>query len=38
MKDGAFDEVVDVEKVKPLNHIAGESFVTEMKVTKFNRA
>jgi len=38
VKDGAFDEVVDVEKVKPLNHIAGEFFVTEMKFTKFNRA
>jgi len=34
----AIDEVVDVEKVKPLNHIAGEFFVTEMKFTKFNRA
>jgi len=38
VKDEAFDDVVDVEKVKPLNHIAGEYFVTEMKTTKFKRA
>ena len=38
VKDEAFDEVVDVEHVKPLNHIAGEAFVTEMKITKFKRA
>jgi len=38
VKDDAFDVVVDVEKVKPLNHIWGEAFVTEMKITKFNRA
>jgi len=38
VKDEAFDDVVDVEKVKPLNHIWGEAFVTEMKTTKFRRA
>ena len=38
VKDEYFDEVVDVSKAKPLNHIAGESFVTEMKITKFKRA
>lgn len=38
VKDEAFDGVVDVEKVKPLNHIWGEAFVTEMKITKFKRA
>ena len=38
VKDEALDEVLDVEKVKPLNHIWGEHFVTEMRRTKFNRA
>ena len=38
VKDEAFDEVVDVEKVKPLNHIWGKAFVTDMRVTKFKRA
>jgi flavin reductase (DIM6/NTAB) family NADH-FMN oxidoreductase RutF len=38
VKDEAFDWVVDVEKVKPLNHIWGEAFVTNMKITKFARA
>lgn len=33
----ALDEVVDVEKVKPLNHIAGEHFIVEMKRTKYKR-
>jgi flavin reductase (DIM6/NTAB) family NADH-FMN oxidoreductase RutF len=38
VKEEAFKDVVDVEKVKPLNHIWGEAFVTEMKITKFKRA
>lgn len=38
VKDDAIDEVVNVEKVKPLNHIWGEHFVTEMKRTNFKRA
>lgn len=38
VKDEAFDEVVDVERTKPLNHIWGEVFVTNMKTTKFKRA
>jgi len=38
VKDEAFDEAVNVEKVGPLNHIWGEYFVTEMKRTKFKRA
>ena len=38
VKADAFDNVVDVEKVKPLNHIWGEAFVTEMRTTKFKRA
>lgn len=38
VKDEAYDEVVYVEKVKPLNHIAGEFFVTEMRRSRFKRA
>jgi len=38
VKDEALDEVVDVAKVKPLNHIWGEAFVTDMKITRFKRA
>lgn len=38
VKDDAINEVVNVEKVKPLNHIWGETFVTDMKLTKFKRA
>lgn len=38
VKDEAFDVVVQVEKVKPLNHVWGGYFVTEMKITKFKRA
>ena len=38
VKDEAFDEVVDVAKVKPLNHIWGEAFVKDMKITRFKRA
>lgn len=33
----AFDGVVDVEKVKPLNHISGEVFVVDMKKAQFKR-
>jgi len=38
VKDEALNVVVDVENVKPLNHIWDDSFVTEMKITKFKRA
>jgi hypothetical protein len=38
VKDEAMDVVLDVEKVKPLNHMYGEYFVTEMKRTIFKRA
>ena len=38
VKDDALNVVVDVENVKPLNHIWDENFVTEMKITKFKRA
>ncbi len=38
VKDDVFDGVVDVEKAKPLNHIWGEAFVTEMRRTTFKRA
>ena len=37
MRRSALDEVVDVENVRPLNHIAGEYFVAEMKRTKYQR-
>lgn len=37
VKDKIFDEVVDVAKAKPLNHIWGEAFVTDMKITRFRR-
>jgi flavin reductase (DIM6/NTAB) family NADH-FMN oxidoreductase RutF len=36
--DEAFGEVVNVEKVKPLNHIWGAAFVTDMKINRFKRA
>jgi flavin reductase (DIM6/NTAB) family NADH-FMN oxidoreductase RutF len=38
VNDEALDEVLNVEKVKPLNHMWGEYFVTEMRRTKFKRA
>jgi hypothetical protein len=38
VKDEAFNEVVDVAKVKPLNHIWGEAFIKDMQITKFKRA
>ena len=37
IKKDALDEVVDVEKVKPLNHISGETFVVDVKRTKYAR-
>lgn len=37
IRKDAFDGVVDVERVKPLNHISGEIFVVEMKRTKYTR-
>ena len=37
IREDALDGVVDVERVKPLNHIFGESFVVEMRRTKFKR-
>jgi len=38
VKDGYMVEVIDVKKAKPLNHIYGEYFVTEMEKRKFKRA
>jgi flavin reductase (DIM6/NTAB) family NADH-FMN oxidoreductase RutF len=38
VKDEVFKNVVNVEKAKPLNHVWGETFVTDMKLTKFKRA
>jgi flavin reductase (DIM6/NTAB) family NADH-FMN oxidoreductase RutF len=38
IKDEALDIVVSVEKVKPLSHIWGEHFVTEMMRTRLKRA
>lgn len=38
VKYEAFDEVIDVGKMKPLNHIWGDAFATEMKIIKFKRA
>ncbi len=37
IREDALDEVVNVEKVKPLNHISGETFVVEMKRVKYGR-
>jgi flavin reductase (DIM6/NTAB) family NADH-FMN oxidoreductase RutF len=37
IRQDAFDDVVDVENVKPLNHISGEIFVVEMYKTRFQR-
>lgn len=37
IKRDALDGVVDVENVKPLNHISGETFVVEMKRTTYRR-
>ncbi|MBT3285578.1 flavin reductase family protein [Candidatus Bathyarchaeota archaeon] len=37
IREDALDDVVDVEKVKPLNHISSETFVVEMKRTKYAR-
>jgi flavin reductase (DIM6/NTAB) family NADH-FMN oxidoreductase RutF len=38
VNDIAFNEVVNVERIKPLNHIWGDIFVTDMKRTRFKRA
>ncbi|HUV54938.1 MAG TPA: flavin reductase family protein [Candidatus Krumholzibacteriaceae bacterium] len=35
VRDGAFDGVVDVEKVRPLNHLTGEDYVVGRKMTRF---
>ena len=37
IRKDAFDGVVDVENVKPLNHISGEIFVVDMKKTRYKR-
>jgi hypothetical protein len=37
IREDAMDEVVDVERVKPLNHISGEIFVVDVKRVKFAR-
>lgn len=36
-RDNVLDEVLDVENVKPLNHLAGEFFVTDMRRARFKR-
>ena len=38
IKDDYMEEVINVRKAKPLNHIYGEYFVTEMEKRKFKRA
>lgn len=38
VKNEVFNEVVDVARAKPLNHIWGEAFVKDMKITKYKRA
>jgi hypothetical protein len=38
VKDATVSNVVNVEEVKPLNHIRGEIFVTQMLRTRFKRA
>lgn len=38
VNDEYMEEVINVEKAKPLSHIYGEYFVTEMKRRKFKRA
>jgi len=38
VKDGYMEEVINVKKAKPLNHIYEEYFVTEMEKRKFKRA
>ena len=37
-KDAAITDVVAVEKVKPLNHIFADAYVTDMKISRFKRA
>jgi hypothetical protein len=36
-KDDVFKDVIDVEKVSPLNHIWGDAFTTTMKESRFKR-
>jgi flavin reductase (DIM6/NTAB) family NADH-FMN oxidoreductase RutF len=38
VKREAYKDVVDVAAAKPLNHIWGEAFVKDMKITKYKRA
>lgn len=38
IREECIKEVVDVQKAKPLQHIYGEYFVTEMKTRRFHRA
>jgi flavin reductase (DIM6/NTAB) family NADH-FMN oxidoreductase RutF len=38
VNDTAVDEVLNVKKVRPLNHIWGKYFVTKMSKTEFKRA
>jgi flavin reductase (DIM6/NTAB) family NADH-FMN oxidoreductase RutF len=38
VKDGFFNEVVNVEKARPLSHISGAFFASEAKEKKFKRA
>jgi flavin reductase (DIM6/NTAB) family NADH-FMN oxidoreductase RutF len=38
VKDNTLDDVVRVETARPLNHIWGEAFVTQMRITRFRRA
>jgi hypothetical protein len=37
IRSEALDDVVDVENVRPLNHISAEYFVVEMKRTRYKR-
>jgi hypothetical protein len=37
IRSDALDDVVDVKRVRPLNHISGEYFVVEMRRTKYKR-
>ena len=38
VKDESHQKVLDVEKIKPLNHIWGKYFVNEMRITEYKRA
>jgi flavin reductase (DIM6/NTAB) family NADH-FMN oxidoreductase RutF len=37
-KDQAINDVIKVEKAKPLNHIYADAYVTQMKITRYKRA